>query len=70
MDEEMSALHQNQTWWIEKHTVGCKWVNTVKYHADGSVSGKKVYLNMCGLYGDFFSRGSVEFYSHSYLYDS
>ena len=42
----MSAFHQNQTWELtslpcENHTVGCKWVYSVKYHPDGSVE----YLN-------------------------
>ncbi|RVW72982.1 hypothetical protein CK203_057440 [Vitis vinifera] len=40
--EEMQALEKNGTWEIvelprDKRTVGCKWVFTMKYQADGSI---------------------------------
>lgn len=49
MDEEMCALKQNKTWELTtlppgKHTVGCRWVYTVKYHPDGSVERLKARL--------------------------
>lgn len=47
--EEMNALEKNQTWNIEeqlcdKPTVGCKWVFTLKYKADGTLERYKVRL--------------------------
>jgi hypothetical protein len=49
MDEEMSALHKNQTWELTalpfgKQTVGCRWVYTIKYLPDGSVERLKARL--------------------------
>ena len=49
LGEEMSALHKNQTWELTtfppgKHTVGCRWVYTVKYHPDGFVECLKARL--------------------------
>nr|CAD1835548.1 unnamed protein product [Ananas comosus var. bracteatus] len=49
MDEEMRALKKNNTWELVdlpagKRTVGCKWVFTVKYKADGSVERFKARL--------------------------
>jgi len=40
IDEEMSALHQNQTWGLTslpdgKRTVSYRWAYTVKYHPNG-----------------------------------
>jgi hypothetical protein len=48
MDLEMRALHQSETWELaplisRKHSVGCKWVHTVKY-LDGSVNCLKAQL--------------------------
>jgi hypothetical protein len=45
----MQALHQNKTWELVplppgKHTVGCKWVYTIKYHLDGYVDRLKARL--------------------------
>uniref|UniRef100_A0A5B7A035 Reverse transcriptase Ty1/copia-type domain-containing protein n=1 Tax=Davidia involucrata TaxID=16924 RepID=A0A5B7A035_DAVIN len=49
MDEEMSALHKNQTWNLTtlplgKQIVGCRWVYTDKYLSDGSVDRLKARL--------------------------
>ena len=49
MDEEMSALHKNQTWELTalpsgKQRVGCCWVYTIKYLPDGSVERLKAWL--------------------------
>ena len=42
MDDELRALHDNQTWELTalppcKPVVGCRWVYTIKYLLDGSV---------------------------------
>ena len=42
MEEEISALENNKTWEKcelprEKKTVGCRWVYTIKYLADGNI---------------------------------
>ena len=47
--EEMSALEKNKTWVIEelprgKNTVGCKWVFTTKFRADGTLERYKARL--------------------------
>ncbi|XP_020577275.1 uncharacterized protein LOC110022585 [Phalaenopsis equestris] len=47
--EEINALKRNNTWTVidlpkDKKTVGCKWVFTVKFNADGSVERYKTRL--------------------------
>jgi hypothetical protein len=47
--EEMNALRKNGTWELvdlprDKKTVGCKWVFSVKYKADGSIERYKARL--------------------------
>ncbi|CAL9004610.1 unnamed protein product, partial [Prunus brigantina] len=49
MDEEMRALQKNSTWEVVelpkgKKPVGCRWVFTVKYKADGSLERYKARL--------------------------
>ncbi|WJZ92580.1 hypothetical protein VitviT2T_011566 [Vitis vinifera] len=49
MNVEMEALKKNKTWELVKLSagkkpVGCKWVYTVKYRADGSIERYKVRL--------------------------
>ena len=49
MREEMYSLERNQTWEIvelpkEKKPVGCKWVYTLKYKANGSLERYKTRL--------------------------
>ena len=49
VQEEINALEKNETWTITelpagKRTVGCKWIFTVKYKADGSVERLKARL--------------------------
>lgn len=49
INEEMKALNKNQTWEISnlpprKHLVGCKWVFTIKYKADGTIESYKPRL--------------------------
>ena len=49
MQEEMRALKKNDTWdFVDlpngKRAVGCKWVFTIKYKADGSVERYKARL--------------------------
>ena len=47
--EEIRALEKNETWEVMnlprgKKPVGCKWVFTVKYKADGTVERYKARL--------------------------
>ena len=49
MGEEMLALEKNKTWEVVelprgKQPVGCKWVFTVKYKANGSLERYKARL--------------------------
>lgn len=49
MVEEMKALQKNSTWEmvelpLNKKTVGCKWVFTVKYKSDGTIDRYKARL--------------------------
>jgi len=48
MNEEMSALEKNQTWEIDrtldKNSVGCKWVFSLKYKFDGTLDRYKARL--------------------------
>ena len=49
MKDEISALKKNNTWDKcvlpkGKKTVGCKWVFTIKYHADGTIERYKARL--------------------------
>ena len=49
VNAEFEALEENRTWDIEslppgKNAVGCKWVHTIKYNADGSVERPKSRL--------------------------
>ncbi|KAK7406483.1 hypothetical protein VNO78_08110 [Psophocarpus tetragonolobus] len=49
MDVEMEALHKNRTWELVilppgKKPVGCKWVYTIKYRADGTIEHHKARL--------------------------
>ncbi|KAB2627810.1 hypothetical protein D8674_032605 [Pyrus ussuriensis x Pyrus communis] len=49
MEEEMDALQKNQTWDLVllprgKKRVGCRWVYTIKYKADGSIERYKARL--------------------------
>lgn len=47
--EELRALEKNDTWEViqlpkRKKTVGCKWIFTVKYKADGTLDRNKTRL--------------------------
>ena len=47
--EEMRALEKNGTWELMnfpkgKKLVGCKWVFTLKYHADETIKRHKAWL--------------------------
>ncbi|RVW84526.1 Retrovirus-related Pol polyprotein from transposon TNT 1-94 [Vitis vinifera] len=49
MNEEMKSLHKNETWELVecppgKKPVGCRWIYTVKYKADGSIERFKARL--------------------------
>ena len=49
MEEEILALKRNETWERcilpkGKRIVGCKWVFSIKYHADGTIERYKAWL--------------------------
>ncbi|RVW26217.1 Retrovirus-related Pol polyprotein from transposon RE1 [Vitis vinifera] len=49
MNEEMKSLQKNETWELiecppGKKSVGCRWIYTVKYKADGSIERFKTRL--------------------------
>ena len=49
VNEEFQALAKNNTWEITtlpkgKRPVGCKWIFTIKYNADGSINRYKAKL--------------------------
>ncbi|RVW98726.1 Retrovirus-related Pol polyprotein from transposon TNT 1-94 [Vitis vinifera] len=49
MNEEMKSLQKNETWELvecppEKKSVGCRWIYTVKYKANGSIERFKARL--------------------------
>ncbi|RVW51857.1 Retrovirus-related Pol polyprotein from transposon TNT 1-94 [Vitis vinifera] len=49
MNEEMKSLQKNETWELvecppRKKPVGCRWIYTVKYKADGSIERFKARL--------------------------
>ena len=53
MDEEMKSLQKNETWKLVDHlpgkkSVGCRWVYTVKYKADGTIERFKARLVVKG----------------------
>ncbi|RVW57587.1 Retrovirus-related Pol polyprotein from transposon RE1 [Vitis vinifera] len=49
MNEEMKSLQKNETWELiecppGKKSIGCRWIYTVKYKADGSIERFKARL--------------------------
>ena len=49
MEDEIKALKKNNTWEKcmfpkGKKAVGCKWVFSIKYHADGTIERYKALL--------------------------
>ena len=49
MDDEMKALHQNNTWVLvprqpSMHIIGCRWIFKTKLHSDGSLDRLKARL--------------------------
>lgn len=53
MNEEMTSLQKNETWELvdllpRKKPVGCQWIYTVKYKADGTIERFKTRLVVKG----------------------
>jgi hypothetical protein len=53
MQEEIRALHSNQTWSLvpshpSMNMIGSKWVYKIKRHADGRIDRYKAQLVPCG----------------------
>jgi hypothetical protein len=49
MQQEVQALHANETWSLvppptHKHPIGCKWVFKIKYNPDGTIDHYKARL--------------------------
>lgn len=49
MQEELKAMHDNNTWSIvalppHKRAIGCRWIFKNKFHADGTLARRKVRL--------------------------
>lgn len=68
MKKEMEALQKNNTWKLMelpkgKKTVGCKWVFSIKYKADGSIERYKARLVAKG-YIQTYGVDSQETFSH------
>ncbi|RVW64541.1 Retrovirus-related Pol polyprotein from transposon RE1 [Vitis vinifera] len=59
MNEEMKSLQKNETWELVecppgKETTRCRWINTVKYKADGSIERFKARLVAKGYTQTYF----------------
>ncbi|RVW30562.1 Retrovirus-related Pol polyprotein from transposon RE1 [Vitis vinifera] len=68
VQDEIDALEKNGTWTITdlpvgKRPVGCKWIFTIKYKADGSVERFKARLVARGFYTILWDRLSGDFCS-------
>jgi Reverse transcriptase (RNA-dependent DNA polymerase) len=49
METDMEALQKNETWYVTelpegKKSVGCRWIYSIKYNADGTVERYKARL--------------------------
>lgn len=63
MDDEILAMHRNQTWVLvpptaSQNVVGCKWVFKIKKHSDGSIQRYKARLVAKG----FHQSPGIDFY--------
>ncbi|KAL5582206.1 hypothetical protein UlMin_014648 [Ulmus minor] len=64
MDEEMKSLQKNETWELVdrpagKKPVGCRWIYTVKYQANGTIERFKARL---------VAKGYTQTYGIDYTY--